>query len=219
MSTEALTIFRQTIVVLTEEIKALEIVDEATKSRANFLLVKDKQAQAQVCEVFDPIIASADKAHKQALDKKKEFFQPLKSIEDLLKRKLSAYILAQERKRQEAEEKARREAEEARKANEELIRKAAEMEKAGEEVDVEQLFSQVKEVPEPLAETKKPYLSGASVRTEWNYRIVDIELIPREYWILDEQKLRRTVRVMKELTNIPGIEAFELKLIAAKTRF
>jgi len=221
MSTpEAIVLFKQTIDSLTQDVRALEIVDEEGKRKANLLLIKDKQAQAQVSGFFDPTIASADKTHKDALAMKRTFFQPLKDLEDVLKKKLTTRILLEQRQKQEAEEKARKEAEDARIANEALLKEAAEKEKAGEKVDTEAVFAQLKEVPPepPKVPIARP-LVGASVKDDWEYRIVDESLIPREYFTLDEAKLRKVVRALKDKTNIPGIEVFRGINIAARAKF
>lgn len=54
----------------------------------------------------------------------------------------------------------------------------------------------------------EPETNGLSLRKEWKFVIVDAKLIPREYLIPDEVKIRRIVRAMKEQANIPGVRIY-----------
>ena len=53
-----------------------------------------------------------------------------------------------------------------------------------------------------------PAVPGTRNTINWRYRILDVNAIPEEYWMLNEQKLREEVKREKEKTNIPGIEAY-----------
>lgn len=70
----------------------------------------------------------------------------------------------------------------------------------------------------PTAAQTVPKVSGISSRKHWNYEIIDKELIPREYWIIDEKKLSKVVRSLCEATNIPGIRAFPENTIASRSK-
>ena len=52
-----------------------------------------------------------------------------------------------------------------------------------------------------------PKVEGVSFRDDWDFVITNAALIPREYLIPDEKKIRAVVKAMKEHTNIPGIRA------------
>lgn len=50
-------------------------------------------------------------------------------------------------------------------------------------------------------------LESTTVRDLWSFQIDDINLIPREYMVVDQVKLNAIARTMKENTNIPGGKA------------
>ena len=88
-----------------------------------------------------------------------------------------------------AVEKAKADAEQAR-IREEAARKQAELEAAA---------------PPPVArvETK-----GISTREDWDFEVVDENLVPREFLAIDEFKLRRYAKAMKASANVPGVRFF-----------
>ena len=54
---------------------------------------------------------------------------------------------------------------------------------------------------------------GVSLRENWTFEIVDESLIPREYLIPDEVKIRKVVVALKDKTNIPGVKAINRPII------
>ena len=57
----------------------------------------------------------------------------------------------------------------------------------------------------PSVKLEKPKMQGTSVRNRYDFDIVDPNLIPREYLIVDTAAIGKVVRALKEKTNIPGI--------------
>jgi hypothetical protein len=93
-----------------------------------------------------------------------------------------------------AADKAKAEAEQAR-IREEAARKQAELEAA---------------VPAPVArvETK-----GISTREDWDFEILDVNVIPREFLTIDESKLRRYAKAMKVDAIVPGVRFFSKTIV------
>jgi len=54
---------------------------------------------------------------------------------------------------------------------------------------------------------------GVNLRDNWTFEIVDESLIPREYLIPDEVKIRKVVVALKDKTNIPGVKAINRPII------
>lgn len=52
-----------------------------------------------------------------------------------------------------------------------------------------------------------PAPQGLQEREDWDIEIVDERLIPREYWIRDDAKLRAVARAAKDAFNVPGVRA------------
>jgi len=127
---------------------------------------------------------------------------------------------AEQRKRDEAAAAERRKQElariaEAQKAGDLKKREAEKMKKEAEERerqareqaarDAEAAKASVQDVKVQAA---IPTVAGVPSRTNWRYRIVNANLVPDEYWMLNEQKIGADVRRDKEKTNIPGIEVY-----------
>lgn len=130
------------------------------------------------------------------------------------------------REQQEAE--ARRQAEEARKAEEaartaaaagdaaaaaEAQAKAAE---AAQAAAVAQETAQAIEHMAPAVVAAPAKLAGVSMREDWDFEIVDVNQIPREFLVVDEAKLRKVVKALKGDAKIAGVRVFSKPVVAAK---
>lgn len=51
-------------------------------------------------------------------------------------------------------------------------------------------------------------IAGLSIRTSWTGKVTDPALIPREYLVVDEKKLRAVTKAQKRDPKIPGWEAY-----------
>lgn len=179
------------------------------------------------------LVKDAQKIEKIIEDKRKEITAPLleqqrgyKAFADNLVKELSDGIkgLREQIKNFEiAEEKIR--LEELRKIEEERARVAAEMRKAEEErakleaeakangtplTDIPQVTMPVSDVSEldlRMREKELEQSKSKALRTTWDYKIVDESLIPRQYMIPDEKKLRAAIKA--GFHEIPGLEIFE----------
>lgn len=60
--------------------------------------------------------------------------------------------------------------------------------------------------PEKRVETD---FGKASFTEKWNFTITNEALIPREYLMVDEVKIRRVVKALKADTKIPGVRVFD----------
>lgn len=59
---------------------------------------------------------------------------------------------------------------------------------------------------------------GVSFRDNWTFEVVDAELVPREYLMVDEKAIASVVKGLKEKTDIPGVRVFNKPIVAAKSR-
>lgn len=139
----------------------------------------------------------ARSAYDAYTDEKKRLFSKLDSAENILKGKLAAI----ERERREQMRKAEAAAREAAKA-------------AAEKRDGEELFEEP--VSAPPTPQPHPKVDGVSTRSHWTFQIEDESLIPREYLVVDIQKIGQVVRALKENANIPGVKVIEDVIIASR---
>lgn len=59
---------------------------------------------------------------------------------------------------------------------------------------------------------------GVSYRETWDFEIVNTDLIPREFLIVDQKAIGGVVRSLKGKTNIPGVRVFAKRVIASSSK-
>jgi hypothetical protein len=80
--------------------------------------------------------------------------------------------------------------------------------------------AEAKGVVSPIPEVIAPIVQGAEKRIEtefggasftakWNFQITDESLLPREYLMANEVKIRAVVKALKADTKIPGVRVFD----------
>ena len=67
----------------------------------------------------------------------------------------------------------------------------------------------------PVVQTQAPKVAGVSIPKVWTFEITDEDVIPREYLVVDESRIRRVVTALKGDTKIPGVRVLEQKRISA----
>lgn len=133
--------------------------------------------------------------------------------------RLEAQAREAERKAREKAAAERRAAEEAAAAGraEEAARlaaKAAQIEaKAAEKVDA--IDQRAAAVVAPIIQREAPKVAGVATREVWKFQIENPALVPREYCVVDEAKIRKVVAALKGDTTIPGVRVWCEKSIAA----
>lgn len=151
-----------------------------------------------------------------ALKKVNDFFrapaEKLVAIEQLIKRKLGAYH--EEQQRIAAAEQAKAD-ERARKEREKLEQRAAAAEASGKVEKAAALQTQAATVVAPVIVREAPKVAGVQMRDAWKFQVVDPNLVPREYLVVDETKIRKVVAALKQDTNIPGVRVYSEKQIAS----
>lgn len=195
------------------EAKTIIVKDQGSLTAANDFLAEVKRMGQRIAETFDPQIYQAHKLHRSLIDEKKKFTDPLDLAEKLVKPKIAAYLADQQRIKREAEEARARAEEEARKLAEKAVAKADKLEEKGEsgkatEV-IEQAFAKVEAITSAAPVIPDdPETNGLSLRKEWKFIITDVKLIPREYMIPNEVKIRQVVRALKDEAKIPGVRVY-----------
>jgi hypothetical protein len=193
---------------IVDQAKAVKVVDIESYKYAGELWKSIGDMIKEVKATFDPICEAANKAHKAATAKRASFLDPLESVYRSVKRLMSDYDAEQERIRREAEEKLR---EQARKEEEERrLKEAIALEESGQK-EVAEAVMETPVYVAPVVITKAvPKMEGGPVfRTVWKFRIVNQNIIPRQYLKVDEVAIGGVVRALKGQTNIPGIEPYE----------
>jgi hypothetical protein len=158
--------------------------------------------------ITKPINDSLREVNAQA----KEAAAPFLESEQKIKRAMIVFSDEQDRI---AREEQRRQNELAAKEQARLKEIADRAAAKGQTVKAEQFEERAQAVMSPIVQTAAPKVAGVSIPKVWTFEITDEDLIPREYLIVDESRIRRVVTALKGDTKIPGVRVFETKRISA----
>jgi hypothetical protein len=219
-----------------KEAAAIIIRDQDSLTRANAKTLGLKALIKEIDDTFKPLY-DADRA-KVALTKETwdRFRIPPDSEYRRIKADIGNFLAEQDRLKREAEhrvwmaeqEKIKAEAE-ARRVAEEALKKAAALEAKGQNKKAEQVLNKAAAQETKISETIKvnsvaaaapipPSVKtvGISTREDWDIELIDINLVPREYLMFDEVKVRRVVRASKGAVQIPGVKNIKKTIISQR---
>lgn len=200
------------ILLYPEQAKEIRITDTVSLGTANAFLVSIKKMRKEVSGAFDPIVKKAHDAHKEALETKKRYEEPLIAAELIIKPQISTYMAELARKQREAEELAK-------KAEEERRQKLETAFKADEAGDAEKAEDILKDVTPEVTKAEyipQPKLTGTSIRKIWKWEVIDLNLVPRVYLQVDSSKIGAAVRSAKGETHISGIRVYSEDSVATR---
>jgi len=167
-----LTAVEKQVPSLAEQATGITIHSDEDYGLAAEFLRSLKSMQKKVKETFAPIKQAQDEAKKKTLEKERELLTPLTEAEKYLKDRMGSYLT------------------EVRQAQE------AALEAARVEASKNTRFDW-EEVPTVLPPSiQPPKAAGISTKTVWKYRIVNPDLIAREFLVPDEQKIGKVVKAM-----------------------
>ena len=155
-----------------------------------------------------------DESKKRIMEFFKKPLDYLSMAESSIKRALLKWQQEQDKIRR-AEEKRLLEAQ---KKEAERLQRLAEAAKArGAEEKAEEFKERIAEVQSviPVVAPKVEKVSGIQTKTIWKYRILDVNIIPREYLIPNEKMLGELARTTKGSVEITGIKFYPEEVIAA----
>jgi hypothetical protein len=175
----------------------LEFTIAAEKLRTVKGFLRDLEAQRT--KVTGPM--------NEALRQVNEWFRGprdnLERAERTLKNALASFEAAETAKIR-AQERAAAEA--ARRDQEELARRAASAEAKGQAAKAEELKARAAAVV-PATPALAPVKAKAMAFTDvWDIQVVDAALVPREYLMVDEAKIKAVVKATKGTVPIPGVQ-------------
>jgi hypothetical protein len=206
------------------EARTFQVTDVETYRRAAEQMLVIKALRSEVNEVFDPIIADANRAHKTALAQKAKVDSPLAEAEELYKVKMGAYDDDQRRIQRE-EERRRRELAE-RQAAEEREREIEDAEKQGATVDEIKVIAEAPLRVAPVIVTPAvPRVAGISSRENWKWEVEDKLKLDRfiaanpmysNLTVVNSSAVTNLVRSLKSATKIPGIKVWPESNIAGR---
>jgi hypothetical protein len=176
---------KKQVMELTEGHDLLSISTEEDYAGAMKLADAAYERKKSIEEWFKPKVEAANATHKLLTKERGELVKPLDALISHINRIGGAYKAQQTRQAQIAQDAAL---------------KAAK--KAG--VDTSLI---------PVEAPKVDLGEGRTIVETWGFEILDENLIPREYLIVDEVKIRKIVVAMKDKTAIPGVTAVKQESI------
>jgi hypothetical protein len=197
---------------------AMVVTNAEQYAVASEFLKTIKGAQKKVVDFFAPMKQKAHEAHKAITQQESATLKPLQDAETSLKRNLLTFYNEQERIRQEEQRKLQAAADEsARKERERLEREAAKLKTP--ELKAERL-EQAASVIAPVVSVASvaPVVSGQSIRKTWTANVVNLELVPREWLVVNEKALDAFAKATKGAVKVAGVEFVEVSSLASSGR-
>jgi hypothetical protein len=189
--------------------QSLVITDQASYQQAGQLALSIANGRRIIIDKFADPKKKAHDAHKSICALEKECLDALAEPDRITRAKLTAWDTEQQRKREQQEQEARDRAR--REAEERQLQQAIAAEERGDNRTAEFLMK-VPVIPEAIEMPAGPQrLSGVTYVEKWTYEVKDESLIPREFLMVNESKLRKHVELMRESANVPGVEVFPVK--------
>ena len=210
-----------TTVPAVDEAKAVALareIDPILEVAERFVVIslpsyEEAMRMAAICAAYSPkwealYREDADLAHalhKSLVAKIKARCGPLEQAVATLGRKAREWKRSEDEKARKAEEA--RQAEARRLIEEERILQATALAARGKTALADAvLAAPVEVVRERPAEVVQPV--GTAEREKWTWELVDIEAVPRKYFVLDALMIGAEVRELKAGCRIPGIRAY-----------
>jgi len=207
---------------LIDEAESMQITDEDTYDHALWFRQEALKALSEkIHAVFDPVCEAAHQAHKRATTARKQQLAPIEAAYGIVNRKINDWKAEQDRQRREREEKLRAERmkqiEEMRRREEDIkLEQAQAAEAAGNEKEAEEILSMPSMVPDsvgPVQVRDATKREGIQYREYWNYEVINPDVVPNEYKIVDHKKLGAVVRATKGNVSIPGVRIWSEKRV------
>ncbi len=188
--------------------RSLTIQTPDEYARADQFCVDLKSLEKSIIETFAEAKEKAFQTHRAITSAEAKHLEPVKQARTIIKCKMSDFQ-EKERKEREAEE-ARLRQEAQKRAEDEALAQAEAAHKLGD-TEQAQAILEAPLVVAPVVLAPTIQKSKTVIRTVTKYRIVNPNLVPREYLTIDEQKIGAIGRATKGTIRIPGVDFFQEK--------
>lgn len=178
-------------------------------------LVRIKGVKSKLEDLRFSMTRPLDAAKTAIMDFFRKPQQSLVDAETRLKAALTEYDREQERIAEEARRKAQEEADRARRFEEQ---RAARLAEQGATEAAQEAQQRAAVVQTPVIQAATPKAAGISYRDEYCFQVVDPDLVPREFLMVDQAKIRQRVDASKGACDIAGVRVWTEKRIAARRR-
>ena len=195
--------------------KDLVVVDQATLDEAVAFGREVKRRAKEIEEKVDKILKPLNEARNNLLEEKRIRLAPFIQWEKDIKAVCTSFVTKREEEAAEAKRKA--DAEALKLAEDARLAHAAQVEQTqGREAATVLLDQPVTPVPMPKA-PEPPKTAGAMFTTRWKHEVVDKNLVPREWLIVDERALADYATARKDQALVPGVRFYSEKSMGLKS--
>jgi len=205
------------ITTVSTQAMSMTVTDMTSYQSAGQVLLAFKDMEKHIKDKFEKPKKETYQAWKGICNWENEELAKLSPGVAHLNKTMATYKIAEDAKRGEQEEILRQEAIKAE--EERRLQEALQAEKEGKKEEAEIILETPIFVPPPILETQAPKINGLGMQTNWKFRIININIIPREYLMPDEVKIGGVVRALKQNCKILGIEPYpeqSMKKVRAK---
>jgi len=207
---------------LTKRVESLGVRIESKESlkQVNDAKLYIRKIRNRIRDIFEPMKKKAYASYKEILNKWKFIEEPAIRAEKYCDRLLSEYFAEQRRLREEAERKRLEEIRRQKEEEERKIQEAIEAESNGDKKMADQILNESAEEENnskpAVVVPEKPKLNNVHSRVDYDFEIVDIEAIPRQFMIPDETLIRKMVKASKGKIDIPGIKIIKKDVVVIR---
>jgi uncharacterized protein len=205
---------------LVDNVNALVVRTQADLTVAADYLVAIKTLRKRVEAEFDPGIQEAFQHHRTLVAQKRKWTEPLDKAEATVKPKVTAFLEEQDRIRLAAEREAWIQKKALERTAEAASDKATELINNGDLDEAAKVMedANVKVQATPLVVVPpKPVAPAVTMRETWDYEVVDLGAVPREYLVLNDKLVGALVSKLHDQFNVAGIRVFSTKGVSVRT--
>ncbi len=245
MQTE-IEIVQKEVLTIPQQARMIVVKDQGSLENANRFFIVIRALKKKIAATFDPMEAAAKEAKRKAEESRKTIMEerakieaPLNVAEDYLSGQVVGYKREQDRIREEEQEKLRQEAirieaGRRKKEEDERVAQAAILEESGATEEAEALVNEAIEEKEkpievyiPPPETPKVKLEGASIKTYWSAKVVNLQKLvkavaenkaPLTCLEANMTTLNGLARSLKKEMKIDGVEVVQTSSMGATGR-
>lgn len=209
---------------ITQEVQSLpktfEITSNEDVEKINIVLRRVIEMIKHVESELNPQIKLAHESHKAAMATKKKLLEPLETVEYNINVALRNWQVKKEAEAKTLQDKINKQLAEA--AEEQRKKVELEAKNATNEWDKEVAVDKLADIKTDsveLAVCKEaiaPKITGQYKKSNWKARVINPELVPDEYWIINESMLDKVAKMTKGEEKINGIEFFDDFTIVTK---
>lgn len=203
------------ILRLVNTLASISVIDDPSAETARDAIKAAKDLLKTVETARKSVTAIFDARKKELIERERSLTAPLSSALEATRDALDTYLIEKQKAAQLAQAQLAKNAQAAQAAIDNLFAaKASGADTAAAEQAAAEAIAKTTETS-ALAAASLTKLSGISTRTNWDYKVLDLSRVPRQFLTLDQKALKahlqqqRRAGVSIESVIIPGIQVFE----------